>query len=299
MSQPIKVLLVDDKEDYCKSLSGPARYKNIQIVYNLDWETGFEALKNDPKIEFVILDGKGKIEADQETEKDNFVMRAMKDIDTYSNEKSKNIPYCVNTGFMERFEALEDNVKIFEKNNEDRDQMFEFILSEVEKSEYRTIRMQFDEPFKPFDIGIIDNVHEHLLVDILKAYNYKDYRKINLNLQRDLFEAIFKSLNNPIPCIPNSFFDETRNNKPNQEWCTIFFEGRPTRDNLRTEHRINKVIPKDIYTTIRRLKESVNQYSHLSDEVILKAQFLSNTFLLLELLEWIPKFVDEHYKNFI
>ncbi len=31
MTQPIRVLLVDDKEDYCKSLSGTARNKNIQI----------------------------------------------------------------------------------------------------------------------------------------------------------------------------------------------------------------------------------------------------------------------------
>ena len=76
----IKVLLVDDKEDYCKSLSGPARHKNIQIVYNLDWETGSETLKNDSKtIEltlslrkldnglYVSLPSFSKVEQDQES----------------------------------------------------------------------------------------------------------------------------------------------------------------------------------------------------------------------------------------
>lgn len=299
MAQIIKVLLVDDKKDYCVSLSGVARNSNLQIIYNLDWETGFEVLKNDPKIEFVILDGKGKIEADQETEKDNFVIRAMIDIDEYAQKQGKNIPYCVNTGFMERFEALEGNVKIFEKNEKERDQMFQYILDEVMQSEYRTIRMQFDEAFTAFDLGIIDKTYEQLLIDILKAYNSKDYHKKNITIQRDLLEAIFKSLNITIPCIPDSFFDPRINNKPNHEWCTLFFEGRPTRDALRVEHRINKVIPKDISSTIRRIKESVNLYAHLADEVVLKAPFLSNTFLLLELLEWLPKFVQEHYENYI
>ena len=55
----------------------------------------------------------------------------MKDIDTYSTQVSKHIPYCVNTGFMERFEALEDNVNIFEKNEKDRDKMFQHIANIV------------------------------------------------------------------------------------------------------------------------------------------------------------------------
>ena len=40
MARPIKVLLVDDKKDYCKSLSGVARHKNLQVVFELDWENG-------------------------------------------------------------------------------------------------------------------------------------------------------------------------------------------------------------------------------------------------------------------
>src|SRR5574343_93596 len=101
MAAIIKVLLVDDKEDYCQSLVGVGRLSNLNIVYRLDWETGFEVLKNDPSIEFVILDGKGKIEEDQEVEKDNFVFKAIKDITQWSEKNKKHIPYCVNTGFIE------------------------------------------------------------------------------------------------------------------------------------------------------------------------------------------------------
>src|SRR5690606_38437619 len=126
--------------------------------------------------------------ADQETEKDNFVVRAMKDVDDLAKKANKHIPYCVNTAFMERFEALEGNVAIFEKIDAHREKMFEYILSEVAKTEYRTHRMQYDEAFKAFDIGLIRKEYEQLLISILNAYKAQDFRKSNLTIQRDLLE---------------------------------------------------------------------------------------------------------------
>ena len=295
MTTIIKILLVDDKDDYCQSLVGIGRQNNLNIVYELDWEKGFEVLKNDPKIEFVILDGKGKIEEDQEVEKDNFVFRAIKDITKWSSESKNYMPFCVNTGFIERFEALDGNAKIFQKSDKQRDEMFQFIKDEVKKSEYRTIRMEFNEPFKAFDAGILHKSYEHLLIDMIKAYKNQDYRKKNLTVQRDLLEAIFISLKNPIPCIPPSLFYD--NGKPNLGWCTTFMEDRMTRDRYNANQRLNKIVPNDIKSSFRKIKESSNQYSHLADEAELKLPFLSNLFILMEILEWIPKFVEEHYKN--
>lgn len=294
MATIIKVLLVDDKDDYCQSLVGIGRQNNLNIVYELDWEKGFEVLKNDPKIEFAILDGKGKIEEDQEVEKDNFVFRAIKDITQWSSENKKFMPYCVNTGFIERFEALDGNARIFQKTDKDRNDMFQFIKYEVDNSSYRTIRMQFNEPFQVFDSGIIDKSYEHLLIDIITAFQNQDYRKKNLTVQRDLLEAIFKSLNNPIPCINDSFFDATKKHKPNLENCTKYIENTNVNG-----YRINLPIPQTIKSAFRKLKESTSEYSHLSDEVELKIPFLANTFLLMEILEWLPNFVQTNYKNYI
>lgn len=292
MPKPLRVLLVDDKKDYCESLSGVARHNNIQLEYKLDWETGFEYLKNDPSIEFVILDGKGKIEADQETEKDNFVIRAMRDIDTYSTQIGKHIPYCVNTGFIDRFEALEDNVKIFEKKDSDRDLMFKYIAEQIAISNYRTARIDFEEAFVAFDKGIISRDFENVLVSIINAYKDRDYRKVNLNAQRDFLEGIFISLNREIPCIPPALFKG--NGLPNHESCTRFMEDRDANG-----HKLNKGVPQEIKSAFRKLKESTNGYSHLSDEDIVKTPFLANMFLLMEVLEWLPEFVETNYKNHI
>jgi hypothetical protein len=292
MSKPLRVLLVDDKKDYCESLSGVARHKNIQLEYKLDWETGFELLRNDPSIEFVILDGKGKIEADQEVEKDNFALRAMKDLDTYALQSGRHIPYCVNTGFIDRFETFEGNVQIYEKKDEDREKMFKYIAEEVDKSDYRTARLKHEKPFIAFDKGIISNTHEHLLVQVIQAYETNDFRKKNINVQRDLLEAIYMGLNNPIPCIPESLFKN--DGKPNHEWCTRFMEDRDTKG-----HKLNKAVPQDIKSAFRKLKESTNRFSHLDDNVVLKTPFLANMFLLMEVLEWLPEFVETYYKNYI
>lgn len=292
MADSIKVLLVDDKEDYCQSLAGVARFKGIQIVYKLDWETGFDILKADPFIEFVILDGKGKIEADQETEKDNFVVRAMVDIEDFSRSANRHIPYCVSTAFMERFEALEGNVAIFEKVDAHREKMLSHILAEVAKTEYRTLRMQYDEAFKAFDMRLVKKEYEKLLIKILKAYTKGDYRKTHINTQRDLLEGIFISMNSEIPCIPNDFIDNR--DLPNQEWCTRFMENREVNG-----HRINLPIPRTIKAAFRKLKESTNEYAHLSDKDLVKIPFLSNTFLLMEILAWLPDFAEEQYPDYV
>jgi len=127
----------------------------------------------------------------------------------------------------------------------------------------------------------------------------KNFHKKNLTVQRDLLEAIFKCLNDPIPCIPNTFFDARQKGKPNQEWCTLFLEGRNTRDGKGNIKKLDKNISKEITSSFRKLKESVNKYAHLSDEQVLKTPFITNTYLLMEILIWLPKFVDQHYKNYI
>lgn len=290
----IKVLLVDDKEDYCESLAGVARMNHLQVVYALDWETGFELLKKDSRIEFVILDGKGKIEADQEREKGNFVIRAMNDLNAWNHQQRKYIPFCVNTGFLDNFENLEGNVEVFEKNARSRDRMFQYIREEVEKSEYRTLRKRFPEAFKAFDRGIISSKYEYLLLEMIKSHNGEDYRKKNLTTQRDIIEACFVGLNNPIPFIPDELFDRRKN--PVMEHCLKFLEGRRIN---RQEFPRPYELPEDIKAAFRKVKESSSQYSHLSEEAVVKYPFLANFYLIMEILCWLPEFVDEHYENYI
>ena len=290
MSDIIKVLLVDDKEDYCESLAGIARKHNIQVLYKLDWETGFEVLQNEKKIDFVILDGKGKLEGDQEDEKDNFAFKAILDLDQYSNDIKRDIPYCVNTGFIDNFEGLEGSVEIFEKNPSDRDKMFKYIKSRVFNSDYRTKRKLFPESFLVFDEGLLSDKHEYLLLDMIDCYQKEDYRKKNLNIQRDLLEACFIALRDSLPVISPDLY--RKDGKPILDHCVLFLEGRRIRGR---EYPLNYEIPKTVQSAFRKIKESASEYSHLSDEEIKKHPFLSNFFLILEVLDWLRSFRDENF----
>lgn len=227
--------------------------------------------------------------------RDNFVIRAMRDIDEFSNSILQDIPYCVNAGFMDRFETLHGNVKIFKKKGEDQTVMFQHIKSAVNTKEYRTFKKQFGEAFEVFDRGMISKNYQRLLMDVLQAYKEKDFRKRNVTVQRDFFEAILLNMNRSIPFFPDDFID--RRHLPNQEWCVRYIEGRKLFVNDIEIPKHDKNISQNIKSSFRKLKESVNGYSHLLDETIVKIPFLANTFLLLEILEWLPQFVAEYYKR--
>lgn len=175
--------------------------------------------------------------------------------------------------------------------------LFQEIIAASEKQPARQARKVFPVSFVPFDKGIISARYEHILVEMISSYLQEDYKKKNCNTQRDLLEVVFKSMNH-IPCIPNSLFD-TNTGSPNLAWCTRFIEDRPTTDGNGTTHRLNKTIPQEIKLAFRKLKESTSKYSHLSENEEAKLPFLSNTFLLMEILTWLPEFVDKYYKNYI
>ena len=119
--KPIKVLIIDDKKDYCDSLSGSARKHRIQIKSSSNLENGIQMLRDDSKYEFVILDGRAfENEDDEDSNKtvDNIPYKAKEQIDQINRENNREIGYCVNTGFVDQFAAsLEGLFKVFEKDN--------------------------------------------------------------------------------------------------------------------------------------------------------------------------------------
>ena len=85
----------------------------------------------------------------------------------------------------------------------DNEALFQAIIqSQTDRPEIQA-RKDFSESFKAFDKGILGNNEKKILLEIIHSYDENDYRKKNINTQRDFLEAIFCSLNNPIPCIPN------------------------------------------------------------------------------------------------
>ena len=303
-----KVIWFDDEHENFQPYKDEAILNNVQLIGYSNSDEGIPELRNNYKeYDAVILDGLFfKVEGQKGTDIDQTAFGEV--AKTLNELKAKGVilPWFIYSGqpsFVkdknDLLEVLKDktfaNGKVFDKSkDEDFVELLKEIKLESDLNPIRKIKVENPEAFLPFDSGIIDKIYEHLLIEVITAYQNHDYRKMNLNIQRDLLEAIYKSLNNPIPCIHVSFFDNTRNNKPNLEWCTRFMEDRDTNG-----HKLNKAVPQSIKSAFRKLKESTSEYSHLSEEVELKLPFLSNTFLLMEILEWLPDFIQTNYKNYI
>lgn len=303
-----KVIWFDDEHEKFQPYKDEAILNNVQLIGYSNSDEGIPELRDNYKdYDAVILDGLFfKVEGQKGTDIDQTAFGEV--AKTLNELKAKGVilPWFIYSGqpsFVkdknDLLEVLKDktfaNGKVFDKSKEeDFVELLKEIKLEADLNPIRKIKVENPEAFLPFDLGIIDKSLEHLLIDVITAYQNRDYRKMNLNVQRDLLEAIFKSLNNPVPCIPTLFFDATKKNKPILELCTRFLEDRETNG-----RKLNKAVPQSIKSAFRKLKESTSEYSHLSEEVELKIPFLANTFLLMEILEWLPNFVKTNYANYI
>ncbi|WP_127136845.1 hypothetical protein [Flagellimonas oceanensis] len=185
--------------------------------------------------------------------------------------------------------VAEDNERLF------RD-LKDFALGQVETQ----IRHEYEEAFEAINLGILPSRSATLLMDIIKCHKANDFRKKNINNQRGLLELIFKSLNDPIPCIPDEFFNPLQDNRPNLEWCCIYMENRNVRDPIsRNTFTCPVTIDQEIKPVFRKIMVSVNKYSHDNENEIAKVPFNSNMHALLELLGWLPAFVQTNYPNYI
>lgn len=303
-----KVLWFEDEHENFQSIKDEALLENVQLIgYSNSKEGVLELRANYKEYDSVLLDGLFFKEKDQKgTDIDQTAFGEVAVVLKELKAKGIIMPWFIFSGqpsFVkvknDMLEVLKDktfaNGKVFDKS---KDEDFVELLNEIkiasDLNPIRKIKVENPEAFLPFDLNIIDKSYEVILIEIITALQNNDFAKKNLNVQRDLLEVIYKTLNSPIPCIPSSFFDNTKNNKPNLEWCTRFLEDRDVNGN-----KLNKYVPQSIKSAFRKLKESTSEYSHLSEETILKLPFKSNTFLLMEILEWLPDFIEKNYKNYI
>lgn len=285
-----KVLWIDDEYKKQEDLIGDAEQDAIDIIPFESHEEGISELEVNPNYHAVILDAKVKHHKNDTVSNLNG-LRASRDYLNKYNE-THYLPYFIFTGQPDYTtnEWFQQSFGEYFVKGIDNEALFQAILkSQLNRPEIQA-RKNFSESFKVFDKDILGIKEKKIFLEIISCFNDKDYRKKNLNTQRDFLEAIFHSLNNPIPCIPNSLFNR---GIPNQEWCTKFLENRLK------DQKLDKNISGDIKAAFRKLKESTNQYSHLNDEAMVRLPFLANFYLIHEILDWLPKFVDEHYKNYI
>ena len=296
----LNILWIDDDYKTQEDFISFAEQDGIDIYPFESHEEGMESLYSKPNFYHgVILDAKVK-KGKEDTVTNLEGLKASRDRLIEIN-KDFYLPFFIFTGQPDYIsnEMFSQSYGDYYVKGDDNEKLIQDIIKACSKHDEAQAKKLHPEMFTAFDKGILPVSAKKLLIDVIQNLENKNFAKKNINTQRDLLEAIFKCLNNPIPSLPNIFFDEMKGNKPDLEKCVIFLEDRDTKDKNGNYHKLNKNINKSIKSAIRKVKESGNEFSHLKDEDIVKYPFLSNSFLLFEILIWLPEFVEEHYPNYI
>jgi hypothetical protein len=294
------ILWIDDDYKIQEDFISFAEQLGLDITAVESHEEGMlELEKKQNFYQAVILDAKVK-KGKEDTVTNLEGLKASRDKLIEINKDSY-LPFFIYTGQPDYIsnEMFSQSFGEYYIKGEDNDRLIKDIILACNEHEEVQAKKLHPEVFLAFDKGILPDSAKKLLIDIIHNIENKNFAKKNINTQRDLLEVIFKSLNNPIPCIPNGFYNPNYNNKPNLEWCIMFLEDRETKDSNGQSFKLNKNISKNIKSSLRKVKESTNEFSHLKEEDIVKFPFLANSFLLFEILIWLPEFVQQHYENYI
>ena len=296
MMNNIKVLWIDDQyESEGSDFIAHAEMLGIDIDGFASHQEGVAELKKNLDVySAVILDALVKNRKDDQ----KLALTGLKNSRDFLIELNgkHHLPFYIFTGqpgYATSEDFIESYGEIFVKGRDNK------ILLERINNDYGSrprdlFRKQYPEVFEVFNLHILDSNAANLLVEILLNIENKSYSKKNFSPQRDLFEAILKSLHYSVPFIPSDFYDHRMNCKPNHEYCVKFIEGRKVGEAVN-----NDIVPQYMKSVFRKLKESLNENLHLKEEQEYKYPLLANTFLLLELLVWLSQFAKKNYPNYL
>ena len=296
---PIKVLLIDDDKTASDALIGEATFENIEISHVLDWENGKLFLEENRDIQFVILDGKGKMREDQDAPKDSFVHSAITGLALLSKEQKRFLPFCVNTGYVKNFEeSIDEEIKVFNKDH-DSAPMFNYIKEQVSNSELNGFKLRYPGVFKVFESRILSNDDEARLIRMIKAMETESPEKELFEAGRTLLENVFLILINDFDCIPIQCLKQ--DGRPNLMQCAIYMGsiGESKTLNIHGQEYPNRFIskvPNHISWTFGYLKENLSELSHTYRYTWNIYAYNSVVFALMEILTWLPEFINAELK---
>lgn len=302
-----KVLWFDDEHLELETIKEDARAYDIDLIGYSNAKEGIKELQNNFNLYYaVIVDG---LFFDSPEQRGNaFDNTAFGEVAKFLNgemAKGNLMPWFIFSGqpsFVKEkndlVKVLADkdfnNGKVYDKNiDEDFIKLCNEIIKSANSIDKSRIKIKYVDSFNVFSKKIVNSKYEHNLIEMLLCLEKKDYKKKNLNVIRDLLESIFLTLMEDFECIPETF--KNSNNKPNLEWCTRFLEGKPTNDAGKKEFKLEMEIPYYISSSIRYVKEISSVYSHLSENATVKTSFISASYSILEVLEWLPSFIEKNF----
>ncbi len=296
---PVDILMIDDDVDVCNSTKLKARNANIRITHFQTFEEGFAELEDNHIYKAVILDGRGLMNDAQEREKSSFVHASIEKLNELKFKHNRMLPFCVFTAYLDDLkESLEGRVRIFDKDADDYDEMFQYLKDEVDQLPETKIRAQYGEVFELFTLGYLPSSKEKDLISILRNIDSNEERVIKNNAAaiRTFLEAIYKQLKAiDKNLLPDEVFN-VNGNPVNLEWTYRFMSGLNIKIPSGPEYVRDPIFPTHISWIVKMIKETTSATgSHDYHFTVTNYTLKCLTLGLLDLLLWFKNYVIEHY----
>lgn len=299
MTKKYNILWIDDEFEDLTAFAIDAENNDIILDGYKSYEEAFENFEaRIMRYDGVLLDGMFFEKMDQVngSEDERGIAKTINRLAYFEHQKF--LPWFVLSGKKE-FTKNANSILIghekrcFDKTDiRDYPELFFVIKAEADELPTTQLRHKYEQAFNVFLLDVIDVRFEHILYELLKCLRDEDYKKKNLTIVRDLLEIVYESLLYNYDCIPLAFAHGRGN--PNLSKCTRYLSNRPTNADNGISYRIPYNVIGHISWSLAYVKEIGSEFSHLSDDAILKNPFISAAHAMLEVLEWLPGFIKDN-----
>lgn len=295
----ISVLWIDDEHDTkLESFRFNAR-KNRVIIKKAckSSEEGMQELeKNFNSYDAVILDAFALRKATDAIGATN--AKSLRDsinrIKEIERKENRKIIFCVYTGQKEKMgDIWEDEIHVFKKLTE-REQLFTYLKTEVEKLPETKIIHQYYDVFELFESSIIDINNKGRLLHILKKTDSSQREIIEDKLShiRKVLESLYKTLHQ-IGRIDSRLII---NGRPKYGWCQLYVSGR-TINVLEDLESPIPIVPEHISWSLKLIEvntSAIGAHNYKDLETVTNYTLKTATFALLDVLLWFKTFTKEN-----
>ena len=308
----IKILHIDDKREVSASLNGllEENYDNAFLKWFDNFEDGITALKKSPtSYNGIILDAKCFLNRDDDTLDEQYVIKAINEIEQIFKENGIWMPYCVLSGFKDKLEGYlkANGVVAFDKDEQELEAL-NYIISNQKKVYQHLFNEEFPGLLQFLNIGELEKYSANNILQLFGAVKRKQKSpsiiKPQMALVRTILDNVLKKLYelgqyDGGSLIPGEYVSATgsRTQVNNVIGALIYLEGGEAKGE-NSNYKRSAVLPaylssqgKSIYNV------TSNVGSHGSKEYgsiyTLSAMFYS----LIDILMWYKEFITNYKKE--
>lgn len=198
----IKILHIDDKRDISAGLNGllEDHYDNAFLKWFDNFEDGIASLRNDPSMyNGIILDAKCFLNSNDGTLDEQYVVKAINDIETIFTENDLWMPYCVLSGFKEKLSGYfkTNNIIAFDKDDQELEAL-DYIISNQKKVDRHRFIEEFPGLLQFLNNGELEKYSSNNILQLYGAVKGKQKSpsiiKPQIALVRTILDNILKKL---------------------------------------------------------------------------------------------------------